>query len=82
MTISKSQKLRNLLRGIDKFGRPISLLYDKKQTFTSVWGGIVTILVNLCILAFFLSLVSSIFNRTSFTITKMTTSIDLITAGT
>ncbi len=55
-----SKTLSSVIKSLDTPGVPVSLNYKSKQSFKTLSGGLVTLIAKLCILSFFLSLVSNI----------------------
>ncbi|CDW88841.1 UNKNOWN [Stylonychia lemnae] len=57
--------LLNCIKQQDMYGRPITLTYQKSQTFKSVIGGIFTLITRLSILVFFLLELANVLRKQS-----------------
>ncbi len=66
-----------MIRGLDAFGHPISLSYNKNPTFQSFFGGLMTIISRSLLLIYFLNQVAVIIQKSRFTISKSTSVRDL-----
>ena len=58
-----ANRLARYLEYIDYHGHPISLSYKNRTTYQTTFGGVITLLSRLGILAYFLVLVNLIVNR-------------------
>jgi hypothetical protein len=58
-------KVADLFKSMDAYGKPVTLLYKKKPTFNSCVGGVITIFVTICALAYGNYQMSSIILKTS-----------------
>lgn len=60
--------LESKIKKIDKFGFPVSLTYKREVTYQSAFGGIMTILSTLAVIAFFSLQLDKAINHKHFTI--------------
>eukprot|EP00347_Sterkiella_histriomuscorum_P018817 403344057 len=65
------------LRSIDRFGYPVSLTYKNNQTFTSGFGGCMTILSFISLIIYFGFMLNDVIQRNRYTITETTYLRDL-----
>lgn len=56
--------IKSIIKSFDFHGAPVSLTYKGGATHKSFTGGIITILSRLGILAFFLSMINDVINKT------------------
>ncbi|CDW71506.1 UNKNOWN [Stylonychia lemnae] len=76
--MSRVKKLKELITNLDSFGHPITLTYKNQSTYKSLFGGIVTILIQLVVGGYFISQLAAVFNRDGSQITRQTKIMDLV----
>eukprot|EP00347_Sterkiella_histriomuscorum_P006788 403351429 len=67
------------LRSIDRFGYPVSLTYKNNQTFTSGFGGCMTLLSVVSLIIYFGFMLNDVISRNRYIITESTYLRDLYT---
>ncbi len=57
------RRLSKFIKGLDSLGYKISIKFKGRDTFKSVFGGIMTIMARLALLAYFLVQLVTVFQR-------------------
>ncbi|CDW83800.1 UNKNOWN [Stylonychia lemnae] len=68
---SLTEGVKDRLRKADRFGYPISLTYKQNQTFTSSFGGIMTIFSIIALLVYFFVMFSDVISKSRYTINEI-----------
>jgi hypothetical protein len=61
--LSCRKRFRNFIKGIDSFGAPVSLTYKRESNIKSVFGGVISIVVRLAVIGYFIVQLQSVLNQ-------------------
>ena len=74
---SLSKRAGKILRNIDSFGHPVTLTYNNKSEYQSIFGGVASLILNIGVFIYAMLLFSQTVSKKTYLVSTSTSKVDL-----
>ena len=74
---SLSKRAGKMLRNLDSFGHPVTLTYNNKSEYQSIFGGVASLILNIGVFIYAMLLFSQTVSKKTYLVSTSTSKVDL-----